>query len=122
VKTLTKINESIDDIRGTTLDERARLVLLTLGKTPGDVRRAFRKLANRYHPDKAGGNTEQFQLINEAYELLMQGTISNRPLLANDDLVIKLIGKRVEPLLDKQKEWAEYERWRRNQFYGIGAL
>jgi len=114
---LTLTAEDTDDIRGVTLEERARLVLMTLGRTPGRVHQAYRRLAKRYHPDHAGGNTQRFQILGEAYELLTQGTISKRPMLADDRLVVRLIGRHVEPLIDKQKEWEEYMRWHRKQFY-----
>jgi len=35
-----------------------------------DIKQAFRKLAHKYHPDKAGGDTEKFKEINEAYSVL----------------------------------------------------
>lgn len=35
-----------------------------------DIKRAYRKLASKYHPDKSTGNTEQFQRIQEAYSVL----------------------------------------------------
>src|SRR4051794_15063207 len=38
-----------------------------------DIRRAFRRLARLYHPDKAGNDRaaeEKFKEINEAYEVL----------------------------------------------------
>lgn len=35
-----------------------------------DVKRAFRKLAHEYHPDKKGGNEAKFKEINEAYQVL----------------------------------------------------
>ena len=31
-----------------------------------DIKRAFRKLAVKYHPDKEGGSEEKFKEINEA--------------------------------------------------------
>jgi len=122
MKTLALSPENMDDIKGVTLEERARVVLMTLGRTPGRIHQAYRRLAKRYHPDRAGGNTQRFQILGEAYELLTQGTISKRPMLADDRLVVRLIGRPIEPLIDKQKEWEEYERWRRDHFYGIGAL
>jgi molecular chaperone DnaJ len=35
-----------------------------------DIKKAYRKLAHQYHPDKKGGNAEQFKAINEAYQVL----------------------------------------------------
>jgi curved DNA-binding protein len=37
--------------------------------TDDDIKRAFRRLASQHHPDK-GGDTEQFQEIQEAYSVL----------------------------------------------------
>lgn len=34
-----------------------------------DIKKAYRKMASKHHPDK-GGNTEQFQQVQEAYERL----------------------------------------------------
>jgi len=38
--------------------------------SPDEIKRAFRELAQKYHPDKAGGNAEKFKEINEAYQVL----------------------------------------------------
>jgi len=35
-----------------------------------DIKRAYRRLAHEYHPDKAGGSEEKFKEINEAYQVL----------------------------------------------------
>lgn len=35
-----------------------------------DIKKAFRKLAHQYHPDKTGGNADKFKEINEAYQVL----------------------------------------------------
>lgn len=35
-----------------------------------DIKRAFRILAHKYHPDKAGGDEAKFKEINEAYQVL----------------------------------------------------
>ncbi|NLB60094.1 MAG: DnaJ domain-containing protein [Lentisphaerae bacterium] len=112
----------MEEIKGFTLRERAQLVLLTLGKTPAEIQRAYRRRAKRYHPDMRGGNAEKFQVINEAYELLAKGHIPKRPLLANDELLAKVIGKRLALLIDRQKEWEEYDRWMKDRFYGVGVL
>lgn len=35
-----------------------------------EIKRAFRKKAHEYHPDKGGGNAEKFKEINQAYQVL----------------------------------------------------
>ncbi len=35
-----------------------------------DIKKAFRKLAHEYHPDKKGGSTEKFKEASEAYSVL----------------------------------------------------
>ena len=41
-----------------------------------EIKKAYRKLAHVYHPDKKGGNEEKFKEINEAYGVL--GNIEKR--------------------------------------------
>lgn len=40
------------------------------GATKDDVKKAFRKLAHQYHPDKQGGDEDKFKEIGEAYSVL----------------------------------------------------
>ncbi|MEX0931351.1 MAG: molecular chaperone DnaJ [Candidatus Paceibacterota bacterium] len=35
-----------------------------------DIKKAFRKLAHKYHPDKAGGDSSKFNEVSEAYSVL----------------------------------------------------
>jgi molecular chaperone DnaJ len=46
--------------------------ILGVGKdaSADEIKKAFRRLAIKYHPDKEGGNEEQFKEVNEAYEVL----------------------------------------------------
>ncbi|MBI4127760.1 MAG: DnaJ domain-containing protein [Parcubacteria group bacterium] len=44
------------------------------GASPDEIKRAYRKLAHEYHPDKAGGNEAKFKEINEAYQILSDST------------------------------------------------
>jgi len=41
---------------------------ITENSTPDDIKRAYRKLILIYHPDKMGGNGDEFKEINGAYE------------------------------------------------------
>lgn len=46
--------------------------ILGVGKaaTDDDVKKAFRKLAHQYHPDKKGGDEAKFKEVSEAYAVL----------------------------------------------------
>lgn len=35
-----------------------------------EIKRAFRRLAHQYHPDKKGGDEQKFKEVNEAYQIL----------------------------------------------------
>ena len=35
-----------------------------------EIKKAFRKLAHKHHPDKGGGDEKKFKEINEAYQVL----------------------------------------------------
>lgn len=39
-----------------------------------ELKKAFRRLAHQYHPDKATGNADKFKEINEAYQVLSDKT------------------------------------------------
>lgn len=46
--------------------------ILGISKTasPEEIKRAYRKLAHQYHPDKKGGDEKKFKEINAAYQIL----------------------------------------------------
>lgn len=40
------------------------------GVSKEEIKKAFYKLAHKYHPDKKGGNEAKFKQVNEAYQIL----------------------------------------------------
>uniref|UniRef100_A0A7S1BP53 J domain-containing protein n=1 Tax=Corethron hystrix TaxID=216773 RepID=A0A7S1BP53_9STRA len=61
-----------DQVREETAQEEARKTLrLEAGDTGDHLRKAYRKLARQYHPDKNPGGRDMFEKIKGAYELLL---------------------------------------------------
>ncbi len=44
------------------------------GASKDEIKKAFYKLAHKYHPDKKGGDEAQFKQVNEAYQVLSDDT------------------------------------------------
>jgi molecular chaperone DnaJ len=43
---------------------------ISKGASDDEIKRSYRKLAQKYHPDKSGGDEAKFKEINQAYEVL----------------------------------------------------
>jgi molecular chaperone DnaJ len=50
-----------------------KILGLNKGASMDDVKKAYRKLAKEYHPDKNSGKEEKFKEISEAYEAITSG-------------------------------------------------
>lgn len=65
-------NSSVNPARPILQRQHALAVLgLSANATPDQIKRRFRTLAKRYHPD-CGGDPQQMQRLIAAYELLMK--------------------------------------------------
>ena len=51
-----------------------QLLGVSKGASEEEIKKAYRTLAHRYHPDKAGGDETKFKEINEAYQVLSDKT------------------------------------------------
>lgn len=60
-----------------TKEECLKKLGLDSNATQDDIRKAYRKLANKYHPDKEGGDEKVFVEINEAYKSLKNNEFSS---------------------------------------------
>ncbi len=43
---------------------------VTKGASKDEIKKAFHKMAHKYHPDKSGGDEGKFKEVNEAYQVL----------------------------------------------------
>jgi len=67
-----------------------------------EIKKAYRKLAHKYHPDKKGGSEEKFKEINEAYQVL-----SDKEKRARYDMARKGGGN--IPFGDFETFWKDYD-------------
>ncbi|MBI5079125.1 DnaJ domain-containing protein [Candidatus Wolfebacteria bacterium] len=52
------------------MNDYYKILGINKGASEEEVKKAFRKLAHKYHPDKKGGDDKKFKEINEAYQTL----------------------------------------------------
>lgn len=52
------------------MDDYYKILGVPKNASDEDIKKAFRKLAHQYHPDKKGGDEKKFKEINEAYQVL----------------------------------------------------
>jgi hypothetical protein len=56
-----------------------RVLGVTPGAEPAEIRRAYRALAKTVHPDVEGGDAARFAALQEAYETLLAPDVPTAP-------------------------------------------
>ena len=68
------------------IKDAARLLNITGTVTPAEIKKAYRKAAYQYHPDRNPAGADMMKLINNAYEVLkdFEGAIPDYEAQATD--------------------------------------
>ncbi|RTZ17388.1 molecular chaperone DnaJ [Vibrio aquaticus] len=68
----TRYREFVGSTNGKDMDRAKALSLFKLSPdaTPAEIRKTWRKLALKWHPDRESGNSEQFRVLCEAWHVL----------------------------------------------------
>ncbi len=83
--------------------------------SPDDLKRRYRELALKYHPDKPQGNTEEMKAINNAYEALQNyGAAPYRPPEQSG------YGQHYQPHQPRERNIPEWETDERSSYHEVG--
>lgn len=75
-----------------TRQEALNTLGLPVSATDSDIKKAFRSLAKKYHPDVVGdAGREQFLRIQEAYNSLCTGTFSAPSICVTHSSIFKVV-------------------------------
>jgi curved DNA-binding protein CbpA len=89
-------------------DSRAFLALgLSSDATDDDIKKAYRTLAIRLHPDKPGGDTARFQQLQDAYQEIMKRRKSDK---AEHDAMEEVRRRRSPPQQQQQEHQQESKK------------
>lgn len=65
------------------INEALKVLNLSVGYTPTDLKKSYRKMVHLYHPDK-GGKADDFLKIQKAYELLSTTKVAHMTITHSD--------------------------------------
>lgn len=85
--------------REESLKMRAKQILNLRYPIKQDIENAYRTRANTYHPDKPKGSTRKMQLLNQAYDILLDENpnLDKYKLLEDTELVQSLLPAGIKP-------------------------
>ncbi|CAL1161970.1 unnamed protein product [Cladocopium goreaui] len=85
------------------------------GASPSEVRTAFRAKARTVHPDAAGGDTERFHALSQAYAKAMKFKESNEETDSKAARSSKPARSQAAPEEKKEPTLEDFLQWRRRQ-------
>lgn len=85
------------------------------GASPSEVRTAFRAKARTVHPDAAGGDTERFHALSQAYAKAMKFKESNEETDSKAARSSKPARSQAPPEEKKEPTLEDFLQWRRRQ-------
>ncbi|EIJ87235.1 uncharacterized protein NEPG_00591 [Nematocida parisii ERTm1] len=65
-------------------EKAAEILGCTVESSHEEIRKRYRQLSMKMHPDRPGGSEEKFIQLNQAYELLTEKTDSDRDIITKD--------------------------------------
>jgi DnaJ-class molecular chaperone len=105
------------------VDGYYKILGLNANATQEDVKRAYKRLALQWHPDKPGGDAEKFVSVNEAYEALKNKVKPSLKPRQEYEVFKEVFGAPFEELVEKVwRKQKLHAKDQTNYWWLIGAV